>query len=49
MVSDDVYWKRGAVQVVAPDAKSLEDSEEFFVVNVVIEFGLKEREWNATG
>ena len=39
VIGDDVYWMHRAIQVVAPDAESLKDREEFFVMNVVIEFG----------
>ena len=39
MVGNDIYRKRQAIQVVLPNSESLEDSEELFVVDIVIKLG----------
>ena len=43
VVGDHVNRSSGALQVVPPGLERLEDSEEFFVVGVVIEFRLMKR------
>jgi len=49
VISNNLYWKSGTVQIVAPDAESFKDGEEFLVVNIVVELPvLKEWEWKAT-
>jgi len=37
VIGNDVYRKGGTVQIVAPDAESFKDGEEFLVVNIVVE------------
>ena len=38
MICDQVYWSTRTFKVVSPDTESLKDSEQFFVVGVIIEF-----------
>ena len=36
VVSEDLYWKGGAVEIVAPGLQGTNDCEEFPVVDVVV-------------
>jgi hypothetical protein len=39
MISNDVNRKSGTFKIVSPMSERLEDSKEFFVMNIVVEFG----------
>ena len=38
MVGEDLYWKGGAVEVVAPRFQGANDSEEFSIIDIVVAF-----------
>ena len=38
IVGDDVYQKVWTLQVVSPNLECLKDCEEFFIVNIIVEF-----------
>ena len=38
VVSDDIYQKVQALQVVLPNLEYLKDCKKFFIMNVIIEF-----------
>ena len=50
MIGYDVDGGAGPFEVVTPSFEGIVDGRKFFIVDVVIGFGvLKVQEWNATG
>ena len=43
MVGNDIDWRRGTFEVVAPGAESFVDGEEFLVVDIVVQLRRSER------
>ena len=43
VISEDLNWKGGAMEVVSPRLQGMDDSEEFAVVDVIISFCRGER------
>jgi len=42
VVSKDLDWERGAVEIVSPGLKGMSDGEEFVIINVIVLFCLGE-------
>ena len=50
MVGDNIDRSSGTFKVMSPFLKSLEDGQEFFIMSVIIKFGVvRVREWKAMG
>ena len=43
VVCENLYWKRGAVEVVTPRFQGANDRKEFSVIDVIVSFGRRER------
>ena len=43
MVSKDLNWERGTVEVVSEGFEGADDGEEFAIIDVIVSFCLRER------